>query len=50
MRLGVGLPAASLVLLLAEGTSPDVQAYCSGAVSSAQCEGCRSHVDETDIQ
>lgn len=30
----------------AENASPEVQAYCSGAVSEAQYQGCLSHVDE----
>lgn len=30
----------------AENASPEVQVYCSGAVSEAQYEGCLSHVEE----
>lgn len=30
----------------AENASPEVQEYCSGAVSEAQYEGCLSHVTE----
>lgn len=33
----------------AESASPEVQAYCEGAVSEAQEVGCLSHVDESDI-
>ncbi len=33
----------------AEEASPEVQEYCSGAVSEAQYVGCLSHVDEWDI-
>lgn len=33
----------------ANDASPEVRAYCSGAVSEAQYVGCISHVDESDI-
>lgn len=33
----------------AQQASPEVRAYCSGAVSEAQYVGCLSHVDESDI-
>ena len=33
----------------AENASPEVQEYCSGAVSEAQYEGCLSHVTEDEI-
>jgi hypothetical protein len=33
----------------AENASPEVEAYCDGAVSEAQRVGCLSHVEESDI-
>jgi hypothetical protein len=33
----------------AENASPQVQEYCSGAVSEAQYEGCLSHVTEDEM-